>query len=207
MVPAILALVDDSSMKFKTAGCSHLSLFLQCELGNILERTGLGEIFDEALMPCLMYLPTLTEEAEAVGILEQAYPALIRLACVRFPEPACRALRMESLVKIMRHGILRGYAHAGEQVKIAEVLVRQIVMLVKEMGIDVATFLKVRHDRGSVEQPMMTRHSGCACPALKYSDKPVGDGEAFSTICVRGRSSGDNTRCMATLNLPPSRAP
>ena len=146
MVPPILALVDDSSMKYKTQGCSNLSLFLQCDPSNIIERTGLGEILEEAVMPCLMYLPTLTDEARSVSIIEQAYPALIELACVRFSEPAYRACKVMALTKIMRYGILKGFVQAGEHIRIAEVLVRQMITLVKEVGIDIAVCLKVCHD-------------------------------------------------------------
>ena len=142
-MPPILALIDDSSVRYKTLGCSSLSLFLASNPSITLDRTSLGEIFEDAVMPCLMYLPTLTEEADSIALLEQAYPTLIRLACVRFPGIMQRDCKTKALDKILRYGILKGYAYAGEHVKIAEVLVRNVFELIKVMGIDALKHLKV----------------------------------------------------------------
>jgi len=109
----------------------------------MLERTGLGEVFESAITPSLMYLPSLTEEADSLKLLSAAYPALIELARARFPGDEHRQSRVKALDRIMRYGILKGYAHAGEHAKIAEMLVRQVTVLVDEMGIDVVKFLKV----------------------------------------------------------------
>lgn len=43
----------------------------------------------------------------------------------------------------MREGIFKGYAHAGEKVHIAELLVKQMAILIDEMGIWCAKHLKV----------------------------------------------------------------
>ena len=144
LVPPILALIDDSSIGYKILGCSSLLLFLASVPPIILGRTGLGKIFEDALMPCLMYLPTLTEEADSVALLEQAYPALVRLACVRFPDDEQRRLRSNGLDRVLQYGILKGYAHAGEHVKIAEVLMRNVFELSQMLGIYVSKHLKVR---------------------------------------------------------------
>lgn len=44
----------------------------------------------------------------------------------------------------MREGIFKGYAHIGEKVHIAELLMMQMATLVEEMGIWSAKHLKVR---------------------------------------------------------------
>lgn len=94
-------------------------------------------------MPCLLYLPSLTEEAESLRVLEAAYRALISLAMVRFANEEQRRFRTKSLDRIFHHGIMKGYAHAGEHVKIAELLVNQIADLTNKMGIGCAKQLKV----------------------------------------------------------------
>lgn len=111
----------------------------------MLERTGLGEVFQNALMPCLLYLPSLTEEVESLQILEAAYPALMALTNVRFADKKHQVLRMKAFDKILRYGVLRGYALAGEYVKITELLVIQMTQVINEMGIESAKHLKVRH--------------------------------------------------------------
>ena len=94
-------------------------------------------------MACLIYLPPITNESESVRLLEEAYPALIRLAHVRHPENRNGALKQKALDLVMRDGIVKGYAQAGEHVKIAESLIKQMDKLVDEMGIDSVKHLKV----------------------------------------------------------------
>lgn len=100
-------------------------------------------MFENAVMPCLQYLPTLTEEIDSLQILKAAYPALTSLALVRLEDEKHQADRTKALDRILLYGVLKGYAHAGEHVKIAEVLIDQITDLIKEMGIASAKHLKV----------------------------------------------------------------
>lgn len=108
-----------------------------------MERTGLGKVFENAIMPCLMYLPTLNDEVDSLILLRAAYPALIALAHVRFPEGKHKSSRLKMLDRVLRFGVLKGYTHAGDYVKIAELLVNQIIELVNEMGIYFVKHLKV----------------------------------------------------------------
>ncbi|KAL9124286.1 MAG: hypothetical protein Q9217_006372 [Psora testacea] len=142
IIPPMLALIDDSCIRYKAAGCFNLSVFLQACPSTVLERTGIGEVFENAIIPCLMYLPTLTDEADSILLLDQAYRALIKLACVRFTENGQRTQKVKALDNIMRYGVLKGYAHAGEHAKIATILVKQIIEMTKEMGIDFVKHLK-----------------------------------------------------------------
>ena len=118
-------------------------MFLQQCPSLLLERTGLGEIFENAVMPCLMCLPSLTEEEESLKLLKAAYPALMSLAFVRFPDEKHQAAKVKALDKILRDGILKGYAQAGEHVRIGELLVNELATVVKELGIDSVKHLKV----------------------------------------------------------------
>ncbi|KAL9104139.1 MAG: hypothetical protein Q9163_000886 [Psora crenata] len=142
IVPPLLALIDDSSIKYKAAGCAKLSTFLQTCPSTTLERTGLGEVFENAVMLCLMYFPSPPEEQEPLLLLDQAYRALLQLARVRFSGVEQRTQKVKMLDKIMRYGVLQGYAHAGEHVQTAVLLVRQMGELTEEMGIDVVKHLK-----------------------------------------------------------------
>ena len=96
-------------------------------------------------MPCLSYLPTLTPEMESLQLLRAAYPALVALAHVRYPrDDEDRKDRTRFLGKVLRQGVLKGYVHAGEHVKIAEFLVLQIAVLVDEMGVSCVIHFKAR---------------------------------------------------------------
>lgn len=146
IIPPLLALIDDSSIQYKTKGCTCLIIFLQSCRSPLLERTGLGQVFEDTVMPCLLYLPSLTEEAESLQLLNAAYPALISLARVRFADEKQRDAVLKALDRILRHGVLKGYGHAGEHVKIAELLVNQMLELYDEMGIASVRHLKVGYE-------------------------------------------------------------
>ena len=94
-------------------------------------------------MPCLSYMPTLTPEEESLLLLSAVYPALLALVRVRFFRDGDRQQKMSALDKILRLGVLKGYAHAGGYVKIAELLVREMAILVDEMGIMSVKHMKV----------------------------------------------------------------
>ena len=137
-------LLDDSSTAWKVRGCSLLNHFLGVIPPKLLERTGLGEVFQSALMPCLLHLPSLTPEDESLQLLSAVYPTLISLINARFSDrEQDRARRQKELNAIFRVGILKGYAHAGENVRIAEFLVGRMGDLVDEMGIESCKHLKV----------------------------------------------------------------
>lgn len=110
----------------------------------MLECTGLGEVFQSALMPYLLYLPTLTPEKESLQLLSAVYPTLIALVNARFAEETDLASRTKAFDQVFRYGVLKGYAHAGENVRIAEFLVCRSTDLIKEMGIASMKHLKVR---------------------------------------------------------------
>lgn len=94
-------------------------------------------------MPCLLCLPSLVVENESLEILEGAYAAVILLNQVQFPGEKHRTQRMISLEKVLIDGIFKGYAHAGENVKIAELLIQKMISLVRELGIDAVKYSKV----------------------------------------------------------------
>ena len=76
-------------------------------------------------------------------MLAAAYPVLINLALIRFRENRDHVAKNKAFDRIFRNGILKGYEHAGEHVRIAETLVNHITILVDEMGIEFVKYLKV----------------------------------------------------------------
>lgn len=109
-------------------------------------------------MPCLLFLPSLTPEDESKAILEATYGALIalnrRLCPVGGGGEKGRGRRIEGLDKIIRDGIFTGYAHAGEHVRIAELLVKKMTDLINEMGVDSAKHLKVLSRLSTFSAPL-----------------------------------------------------
>jgi hypothetical protein len=120
----------------------------------ILTQTGLGEVFEDAITPTLMFLPNITPVDESVQLLEPAYHALIVLGQVLYGEEmkdgktvkAQKGKKEEEMKfwdRVIRKGVLMGYAHASEHPAIVEVLLRNLGVVVEKMGIDAVKHLKV----------------------------------------------------------------
>ncbi|KAL9002430.1 MAG: hypothetical protein Q9188_004634 [Gyalolechia gomerana] len=140
IIPPLLTILDDVSIKYKVKGCELLVLLLKVAPANLLERSGLGEIFHNTLMPYLLYLPSLTPEEDSIPLLDAAYTALIALTSARYSTSG--ASKTKSLDSIFRYGILKGHAHAGENVRIASLLLKKSTDLVNAMGIYCVKHLK-----------------------------------------------------------------
>lgn len=142
IIPPLLTIIDDVSVTYKIKGCSLLLLFLKVCPANLLERSGLGEIFHDTLMPYLLYLPSLTPEEESIPLLDATYDALIALTLARWGTLGTTPSKNEALDSVFRYGILKGYAHAGENVRIARILMEKSADLVNAMGIYCVKHLK-----------------------------------------------------------------
>ena len=95
-------------------------------------------------MPTLFFLPSITPVDESVALLEPAYQALCVLGEVRYTDDGGGTKgKMRFLDRVLRKGVLDGYLHASEHVRIVEVLVRVMGVLVKGMGIMAVKHLKV----------------------------------------------------------------
>ncbi|KAK2808034.1 hypothetical protein FQN50_005116 [Emmonsiellopsis sp. PD_5] len=134
LIPAILSLIDDESLPFKTKGCTLLTTFLaplEESKSDILARTNLDSVFQDAITPCLLSLPTITPENESIHLLKSAYPALLAVIRTRFPTsqeqtqtqtqpPPTKAKanndsakRQKSLTTLLRHSLLHSYSHTS----------------------------------------------------------------------------------------------
>ncbi|KAI5286565.1 CCA tRNA nucleotidyltransferase, mitochondrial [Ascosphaera aggregata] len=120
LIPAVLSLLDDSTLAFKAKGCELLSLLLEHMKrteSEFLRQTNLDDVFADALRPCLTYLPTLNEEKESVYLLSRAYPALFKLIEVRYhqiPRTKPDEVRRSALLgRILHSDIIRSYHHTS----------------------------------------------------------------------------------------------
>ncbi len=109
----------------------------------VLLQTGLGEVFEDAVMPTLLFLPALTPVEESLQVLKPAYSALFTLGEVRFPGNEDQAAKMKFLDRIMRHGVLQGLSHARDHVKVVELLLDEMNTLINSMGLHAVKHLKV----------------------------------------------------------------
>lgn len=152
VVPPVLSVTDDFDIKYKAEGCRLSKLLLDQTSPSLLSRTGLGEVFQEAILPCLSYLPTLTPEEDSVALLSAAYPALLSLSRAlhdnaeekgkNLSSPEDKPRHIKLLDTMVRKGVLAAYANCPENVKITEVLLNNLCNINKELGIETVRHLK-----------------------------------------------------------------
>ncbi|KAL8850638.1 MAG: hypothetical protein Q9221_004424 [Calogaya cf. arnoldii] len=142
IIPPLLTILDDVSITLKVRGCQLLNILLHVVPASLLERSGLGEVFHDTLMPCLLFLPSLTPEEESIPLLNATYDTLLALTLTRYQTAGTNPLKVKTLDGIFRYGILKGYTHAGEKVRIAELLMKKSTDFVNAMGIYCVKHLK-----------------------------------------------------------------
>ena len=164
LIPPILSLIDDDSLAFKARGCQLLSRLLvplEHTRSDILRRTNLASVFEDAVSPCLHSLPTITPEDQSIHLLASAYPALLAVIRTRFqplsaskrstksPVP-CREEqesqdRLNSLTRVLRRNILPSIHHISSPVdtsipsypypRLSTVLLTQLTPTIRELGV------------------------------------------------------------------------
>ncbi|KAF8849142.1 hypothetical protein BDZ45DRAFT_604813 [Acephala macrosclerotiorum] len=169
-IPPLLTLLDTPTVNILVPSLETLSAFLPKLSTKLLQQTGLGEVFEDAVMPTLLYLPSITPVEESVQILPAAFEALFALCNVRYPpptpsmDPGALGSRSSSLItlnsktssmeantpdqrlafldRVMRKGILTAYLHASDLPQITTILLLALSTLVSKMGINCVKHLK-----------------------------------------------------------------
>ncbi|KAJ5585029.1 uncharacterized protein N7459_004829 [Penicillium hispanicum] len=168
LVPVILAFIDDSSIGLKTKGCELLIAILkpiQKSGSDILIRTNLISVFDDAVTPCLLSLPTITPEDSSLKILGAAYPALLSLLKAAYINPSTKKAQPQiekdketyilSLTKILRSNLIHSFHHISSSTpasattsasfphpRLSTFLLEWISTFVKELGIHTTKYLQ-----------------------------------------------------------------
>lgn len=139
----------------------------------VLLQTGLSEVFEDAIMPTLLFLPTLTPIEESLQVLKPAYLALYALAEARFPKSEDQAAKMKFFDRIMRHGVLEGLSHARDHFEIVELLLDEMNTIICSMGLHAVKHLKVSR---SVDNSLTIYHShSCIQDIIPFSSGVLSD--------------------------------
>ncbi|KAE8450432.1 hypothetical protein EG329_006507 [Mollisiaceae sp. DMI_Dod_QoI] len=168
-IPPLLSLLDTPTTSILVRGLGTLSAFLPKFSSKLLQQTGLGEVFEGAVMPTLLYLPSITPLEESVQILPAAFEALFILVDIRFPsstssstiisaptssgivttssqtastKPNTPDQRIAFLDRLLRKGVLMPHLHAAEHPQITTILLSSLSTLVSIMGIHTVKHLK-----------------------------------------------------------------
>ncbi|CAN8102566.1 unnamed protein product [Discula destructiva] len=167
-IPVLLTLVDDSTTRVRYVGLSILCAFLRKFPDHILHATGLAQVIEDAVFPTLLFLPTITPEAESELLLAPAYHSLLMLARktdlkVKSGPSASRTPRARLLDKMLRDGVFPAYSHVKEHAVIVRRLFCVAGILVREMGINSVKHLK---DLIPMHCEVLTDPLAVAAPAL-----------------------------------------
>jgi len=174
LIPPILNMIDDGSSSTKVTGCRLLHLLCELLVGiesDMLRKTGLGDVFFDALKVNFMLLPTLTPEDESLEVLTQLYPAFLGTVDARYGNQETTSIskgegkkevwgqvpgskeftgRQERLKLLLRHGVLASLSHlssgqsfsSSTSIPLTIFLVSQIPSIVEKMGIDSVRYLR-----------------------------------------------------------------
>ncbi|RYP74837.1 hypothetical protein DL771_002758 [Monosporascus sp. 5C6A] len=148
--PVLLTLLDEPQTALKVRALDIFRAFWTRCPGDLMCQTGLAQVFEDAIFPAVLYLPSLTPEDESIAILDAAYPALIALAGIDLEStvdepqsnPKFTEAQQKLLDKIIREGILVGYNHASEHIRLVELFCEKLRCVVNRMGILAIKHLK-----------------------------------------------------------------
>lgn len=160
-VPTILAMVDDNNLPFKTQGCTLLTQLLQPiqkSGSEILRRTNLTSVFEDAVTPCLLSLPSITPEDRSLDLLGAAYPALLSTLKTAYKGPTQSEKDKEayttSLAKILRSNLISSFHHVSSSTpasgstasfphpRLSTFLLEKITIITNELGIHTTKYLQ-----------------------------------------------------------------
>lgn len=160
-VPTILAMVDDNNLPFKANGCALITRLLQPIQENgsdILRRTNLTSVFEDAVTPCLLSLPSITPEDRSLGLLGAAYPALLSTLKTAYKGPTQSEKDKEDyttgLAKILRSNLISSFHHVSSGTpasgstasfphpRLSTFLLETITFIVNELGIHTTKYLQ-----------------------------------------------------------------
>jgi tRNA nucleotidyltransferase (CCA-adding enzyme) len=161
LMPPILKMIDDLDVGWKAKGCHMLGLLLEAlhqpsattsltrkltstSSSNFLQRTGYHNVFAEALLPMLTYIPSITPEHESTALFKEVFPAVISLALL-LPLDAIKGDNRERFLdKILREGVLTPLAHfptPSSYPELATLIMSHVPGLLGHMGIDTVKHL------------------------------------------------------------------
>lgn len=131
--PVLLALAEDPESSIRVRGLEILAVFLEKCPAKVLQSTGIATVFQEAIFPTLMHLPSLTPEHESIKLLKPAYRALVTIAEMDTDDSSPRRRRL--LDKLLRDGIFAGHHHASQHIQIVQLLMHHTEVIINCLGV------------------------------------------------------------------------
>ncbi|EPS36093.1 hypothetical protein H072_10467 [Dactylellina haptotyla CBS 200.50] len=134
IVPPILTTLDEGDVLSKSHACGILERVIASVGSDFLNRTGLGSVFEEAISPCLHFLPPITPVNHSIKSFRAAVATSVALSKHRYSGPD-EGMWYKALDKILRGGPFYGMTYAGENVSMVELFLQETKTLVKLLGV------------------------------------------------------------------------
>ncbi|KAK6531222.1 hypothetical protein TWF281_008045 [Arthrobotrys megalospora] len=134
IIPPILTTLDEGDVLSKAHACEILDRVIRSVGHGFLSRTGLGSVFEEAISPCLHFLPPLTPINHAIRSFRAGVAALMGLATHRYAG-VDDDMWYKAIDKILRDGVFHGMTYAGENVRMVEVFLQEASVIVGVLGV------------------------------------------------------------------------
>ncbi|KAF5022654.1 hypothetical protein F66182_5297 [Fusarium sp. NRRL 66182] len=192
-MPVLLALIENESVEVKARGLRILTVFVSKCPAQVLQSTGIGRVFADATFPLLLYLPSVTPEAQSTTILIPAYDVLLNLAELSGKPNSLERRRL--LDKILRDGVFAGHFHASQHTRIVEVLMQKTAAIVNCLGIysikHLAVrfyFIKMLQTRVDLCQPLLSTTSSIMIDpfATSYPPTLIAATQALDAVVTNG---------------------
>ena len=165
LIPPTLTLIDDDSLSLKTRGCSLLLQLLKPireGQSDILRRTNLSSVFEDAIKQCFFSLPTITPEDDSIRLIGVAYPALLSVPKTTYQNPADKKSTdqetyITGITKILRDHLIPSFHHISStsttssstssfasfpHPRLSTLLVNQISIIIPELSIHTTKYLQ-----------------------------------------------------------------
>ncbi|KAK6356265.1 hypothetical protein TWF718_000635 [Orbilia javanica] len=134
VIPPILTTLDEGDILSKAHACEILDRVIRSVGHDFLSRTGLGSVFEEAISPCLHFLPPLTPINHSIRSFRAGVAALVGLATHRYAG-VDDGMWYKAIDKILRDGVFHGMTYAGENVRMVEVFSQETSVIVGVLGV------------------------------------------------------------------------
>ncbi|KAK6363517.1 hypothetical protein TWF730_000949 [Orbilia blumenaviensis] len=134
VIPPILTTLDEGDVLSKAHACDILDRVIRSVGHDFLSRTGLGSVFEEAISPCLHFLPPLTPVNHAIRSFRAGVAALMGLATHRYAGVDDN-MWYKAIDKILRDGVFHGMTYAGENIRMVEVFLQETGIIVGVLGV------------------------------------------------------------------------
>ncbi|CAJ0640950.1 9440_t:CDS:2 [Entrophospora sp. SA101] len=160
VISPVLMLIDDYNFKFKLRGVLLIDHLIKEISPAIIKRTGLGEVFYEALFKCLAH----QLEPSDLVLLKPSFAAILNL--ITYTEPSGSESRYKKLDNIFNIFVVKGLTIKYDKIILRQFLLQQIPFFVDELGI-----MTVKHLNELLKEISSSLEVTLELPNIRFKDE------------------------------------